>query len=789
MISWRQWSRGTLERIVLLVLTTSSLTFAQTRLFVAPAGDDKQTGTLTSPLATLGKALEKVKTAPQNEVQIFLRKGVYYLPQPVRIEPKIIGTKKLLISAYNNEQVELNGGRKLRLNWHKSGERIWTATVTGEPFEQLFINGQKQTLARYPNYDSTARFFNGTAADAISKERIKRWKNPAGGYIHALHRHEWGDFHYRITGKHNDTITYEGGWQNNRPMGLHPKERFVENIAEELDAPGEWFYDRMTQTLSVIPPAGIDLATAVVEVSQLKSLIQLTGMPDAPLRHVRIQGLRLVNTERTFMEAYEPLLRSDWMLYRGAAIYLENTEDCRIDDCELTNLGSNAILVSRYNRNASVKSCYIHHIGATAIGFVGDTSAVRSPAFRYERFVPYADMDLRPGPKNNRYPGHCIAEDNLIHHIGEIEKQSTGVEISMASDITVRHNSIYHVPRAGINIGDGTWGGHLLEFNDVFETVLETGDHGAFNSWGRDRFWHPNRETMDSLVAAHPELVRLDAQKPVVIRNNRFRCDHGWDVDLDDGSSNYLIYNNVLLNGGLKFREGFYRTAENNVILNNSFHPHVWFKNSDDIFRKNIVMRPYFPIQINYWGKALDYNLFPDPPALQSAQQRNTDVHSRFGDPQFLNPDRGDYRVGKASPALTVGFQNFPMNQFGVQKASLRAMAHTPKLPTLINLQQEKNVTEMTWLGIQIRNVQGLGDRSAFGLPDEHGIVVLTVLKESKLAASGIQKGDVIRSVNGTDVATIGQLTTIQQQLHFMSAIPVRVMRNQQLIDLNLPIK
>ena len=49
----------------------------------------------------------------------------------------------------------------------------------------------------------------------------------------------------------------------------------------------------------------------------------------------------------------------------------------------------------------------------------------------------------------------------------------------MASGIVVRHNSIYQVPRAGININDGTWGGHLLEFNDVFDTVLETGDHGA----------------------------------------------------------------------------------------------------------------------------------------------------------------------------------------------------------------------------------------------------------------------------------------------------------------------
>ncbi|GAB4037783.1 PDZ domain-containing protein [Spirosoma gilvum] len=762
---------------------------AQTIIYIAPAGNDAQPGTLATPMATLEKALEKVKNAPQTQVQILVRQGVYYLPRTLRIDSRTLGNKQLLISAYQNERVVLNGGRRLAVRWQKKDDKVWVAQVQGEPFEQLFINGKKQILARYPNYDSTAHVFNGTDSRATSPERVRRWSNPVGGYIHALHRHEWGGFHYRITGKNNDTLTYEGGWQNNRPMGMHPKERFVENIAEERDAPGEWFYDRATQQLSFIPPAGLDLAKATVEVSHLKSLIELVGLPAKPVRRVHIRGLHLVNTERTFMEKYEPLVRSDWMIYRGAAVYLENTDNCQIEDCELTNLGGNAVLVSGFNRNARITGCHIHHVGATAIGFVGETAAVRSPAFRYEWFVPYAAMDLRPGPKTNRYPAQCTADNNLIHHIGEIEKQATGVEISMASDITVRHNTIYQLPRAGINIGDGTWGGHVIEYNDVFDTVLETGDHGSFNSWGRDRFWHPNRKTMDSLVAAHPELVQLDAQKPVIIRNNRFRCDHGWDIDLDDGSSNYLIYNNVLLNGGLKFREGFYRIAENNVIVNNSFHPHVWFRNSGDVFRRNIVMRPYFPIQVNDWGKELDYNLFPDQAALQKARQNGTDAHSRFGDPEFRQPSQGDYRVRTTSPAMALGFKNFPMNQFGVQKASLRVLARSPRIPDILTTVQADKNAETSWLGIRVRAVRGLGDRSAFGLPDETGVVVLEVPKTSKLAMAGLQKGDVIRTVNDVTITTVAELMSVQQQLHYMSALPVRVMRNQQLVNLSLPLR
>ncbi|WP_080059618.1 PDZ domain-containing protein [Spirosoma aerolatum] len=780
------------KRIVLVIIVivwAFGLLHAQTTIYISPTGNDAQPGTLAAPLATLEKALEKVKKAPKKQVQIRLRQGVYYLPRTLRIDARTLGNRQLLISAYQNERVELNGGRQLTLQWQKKDDKVWVAQVPGEPFEQLFINGQKQILARYPNYDSTAHVFNGTDSSATIPERVRRWSNPVGGYMHALHRYEWGGFHYRITGKYRDTLTYEGGWQNNRPMGMHPKERFVENIAEELDAPGEWFYDRTAQQLSFIPPVGLDLTKATVEVSHLKALIELVGLPDSPVRSVRIRGLRLVNTERTFMESYEPLVRSDWMIYRGAAVYLENTDNCHLEDCELTNLGGNAVLVSGFNRRALIEGCHIHHIGATAIGFVGDTSAVRSPAFRYEWFVPYTAMDLRPGPKTNRYPAQCTADNNLIHHIGEIEKQATGVEISMASDITVRYNTIYQLPRAGINIGDGTWGGHVIEYNDVFDTVLETGDHGSFNSWGRDRFWHPNRKTMDSLVAAHPELVRLDALKPVIIRNNRFRCDHGWDIDLDDGSSNYLIYNNVLLNGGLKFREGFYRIAENNVIVNNSFHPHVWFRNSGDVFRHNIVMRPYFPIQVNDWGKELDYNLFPDQAALQNARQNGTDAHSQFGEPEFLQPSQGDYRVRTASRAIALGFKNFPMNQFGVQNQALRSLARSPRLPNITTTVQEEKNAETSWLGIVVRSIHGLGDRSAFGLPDESGVVVLDVPKTSKLASSGLQKGDVIRTANGMTVTTVAELMSVQQQLHYMHTLPVRVMRNQQLLNLSLPLR
>ena len=183
----------------------------------------------------------------------------------------------------------------------------------------------------------------------------------------------------------------------------------------------------------------------------------------------------------------------------------------------------------------------------------------------------------------------------------------------------------------GINISEGTWGGHVVEFCDVFDTVQETGDHGSFNSWGRDRYWLPAIAQVNDLVAANPELPLLDVVKPIVLRNNRWRCDHGWDIDLDDGSSNYHIYNNLCLHGGLKLREGFRRTVENNIIVGNSFHPHVWYAESGDVFAHNIVGAWYKPIRMpKVWGKQVDFNLLPDVAALHKSHDLGMDATLRW---------------------------------------------------------------------------------------------------------------------------------------------------------------
>jgi hypothetical protein len=771
-------------------------------IYVSPTGRDSNSGAKARPLASIAAAQRLARgRRSAGAVTVWLRGGTYYLPQTLVFSPEDSGTKKTPVTyaAFPGEEPVISGGIRLTLTWIPYRDGILMARVpAGLRTDQLFVNGRRQTLARYPNYDPAAAYFNGWSPDAFSKERTARWKDPRGGYIHAMHRNMWGDFHYVITGKDaNGNITFEGGWQNNRRMGMHDKYRFVENIFEELDAPGEWYLDEKSATLYFYPPAGIDLKTATVEAVRLRHLIEFRGSEGRPVQWVQLRGLTLRHAARTFMDNREPLLRSDWTVYRGGAILLTGAEDCALEELFIDQVGGNAIFVNNHNRRIVIRRSHITDAGGNGVAFVGDPGAVRNPLFEYNERQSLKDIDLTPGPKTDNYPAECLLEDSLIERTGRVEKQTAPVEISMSQDITVRHCSIYDVPRAGINVSEGTWGGHVIEFNDVFDTVKETGDHGSFNSWGRDRYWGLKDVDANAITAgADRELPRLDAVKPVILRSNRWRCDHGWDIDLDDGSTNYRIYNNLTLNGGIKLREGFFRTVENNVMVNNSFHPHVWFKGSEDVFRNNIVFGPYRPIRVAQpWGSECDYNVRHVPgmegvkPATELQKQSGRDGHSVEADAQFVNPAAGDYRVREGSPALQLGFKNFPMDQFGVEWPKLKRIARTPEMPRLdeaqpATLQSGRDPRPSIWLGASVRNIVGMGEVSASGLPGEAGILVLDVPQTSRAAAAGLRKGDVVQRLGGKAADTLRDLQRLSAESPAFGTVNITIWRGQREITL-----
>jgi len=811
--------------LFLVSLFFSSVAYA-IDFHVAPNGNDKNTGTYESPFVSINAARDALCISGclgKEPCTIIIHAGVYRIENPILFRPEDGGSEAfpVVYRAASNEKVILTGAHLVTSPWKEWKNGIYRAQIgTMDAIDQLFVGGQRQTMARYPNdgagfvlseNNKLERFsvaghppYDGCTPDAWDAGKASGWKNPEGAFLHGMHQGLWGSQHYRVLGKKaNGELNYEGGWQNNRVSPAHKAYRMIENVFEELDAPGEWFHDTKQGWLYYKPMPGIDISYAQFEaVLQIKHLVEIYGDVKTPVdefdiidsgnglsvtkvrnyetvkpvKNIKIEGIRFTGTSRTFMETIEPLLRSDWCVYRGGAIHLRGTENVCIENCTFEELGGNAVFVDGYNRRVVIRGNRFNNNGATDVNFVGAFSAVRDPEFNYNATPrKIEEVDNIIGPKSDEYPADCVVEDNLMTRCGRFEKQSGGVNISMSSRITARHNTISHTPRAAINICDGTWGGHIIEWNDCFETVLETRDHGAFNSWGRDRYWHsaspsgPNqKDDQGTPLISHwinkdPNSPRWDAYQTTIIRNNRMQCDHGWDIDLDDGSTNYKIYNNLCLSGGLKTREGYFRIVTNNIILGRGYTCNVPYpKPTHDVFERNILWgKVYSASNPLLWGGRRNNNFIHNPDfgetvsATGVQEQTQDDAGSLYGNASLVAPEQGDFSVMNDSPALEVGFKNFPMTGFGVISTRLKELAPSPtiRLPKTAEPNLFIDTKTRNLLGAQIKSLRTMEEITATGMFSKIGVLLFTVPPKSKMAQLGFRADDVVLEIDGEKIS------------------------------------
>ena len=226
-------------------------------------------------------------------------------------------------------------------------------------------------------------------------------------------------------------------------------------------------------------------------------------------------------------------------------------------------------------------------------------------------------------------------------------------------------------------------------------------------------------------------------------------------------------------------------------MVNNSFHPHVWFKNSSDIFRNNIVMTEYKDIRLSAWGKEVDSNLFPNKTALTKAQKNGTDINSVFGDPLFKDPTVGDYTLLENSPAFKIGFTNIPMHSFGVQKSSLKTIAKTPEFPVIWSVDTDKHEQSiiMNWLGASIKNIETIEERSASGLNKTAGVVILSIDENTVLSSSKLKSGDVLIAGEDEEINQIQDLMKVYQGHNWKGKINFKIYRDQKPMELLISVK
>lgn len=239
-------------------------------------------------------------------------------------------------------------------------------------------------MARYPNVD-TSKILDGYSADAISENKVSGWANPAEGpgYIRALHDKRWGSNSFIIKGKNGSTLDYEWVGDNNRSEAMHDTYIMVENIFEELDAPGEWYCRKATGQLFFWPPAGTDLTTGVIELASQEELIRAMGTQSNKVQYIVFKGLTFTHTHRTlFTKPFETLLDGDWSIVRSGAVFFENAENLRVEWCFFDQIGGNGVFVNGYNRNHVIIDNEFIDAGATCVSVTGLTSSVRCPSNR-----------------------------------------------------------------------------------------------------------------------------------------------------------------------------------------------------------------------------------------------------------------------------------------------------------------------------------------------------------------------------------------------------------------------
>ena len=212
--------------------------------------------------------------------------GIHYFDKSIVIDDNFPGSsiKKLTFISDKENPATLTGACQISPRWEPYDDDIFMANIgAGLKIDALFLNGVRQILARYPNYQP-GMILGGYCADALSPERVARWKNPVGGYIRALHHHEWGGNSFIIDGKDNDgNLLYRWVGDNNRGSEMHNVKRMVENIFEELDSPGEWFYDSKTGILYFYPLDDENIDEAIFEIVTTEELFRIVGTIDKPV--------------------------------------------------------------------------------------------------------------------------------------------------------------------------------------------------------------------------------------------------------------------------------------------------------------------------------------------------------------------------------------------------------------------------------------------------------------------------------------------------------------------------
>jgi len=569
----------------LLFLTCIVSSSIAGHIHVSPTGSADGKGTVEAPFAALAQARDEVRRLrkdglSQGSLEVVVHGGIHEMAEALQLEPQdgdVIyraadGEKPEFLGARKVEGFTVHQGAILRLDVSRLGlEKIQV--------RQLLFDGERQILARWPNFDPADPLYGGWArVQEIpqGKDENHRWKREL--YVAGKDVRKWA----HPEDVEIDIFAYYGWWNwivpvegFDEPNGklvlakecgydIHPHNRFhLQNALEELDAPGEWYLDQRTHTLYFWPPKPAE--GHEVRIPTLDSFIRVKP----GVRNVAIQGLEFRGCV-------------------GTAIVLDNTEGCAVDHCVITRCGGfNGAGVSvQGGRDNRVVSCDIGYTGSTGVALGGGDRKTLKAA-------------------NNR------VENCEIHHVGVLNKNGAGVGLGGVGNVVSR-NHIHDCPRMAVQFSGNNL---VIEYNRIHHTVLETQDGGALYTGGRD--WMSSRGT----VIRHnfiTDTVGVGQEKEG-LRHPFFT----WGIYMDDNTGGVDILGNIVARSGrasLHLHNARDCVVENNVFVDGK-EKQVEY---DGWSREQHYVRDHLPAMIKGWESV------KDEPAWKSMRGMDVDPRNAF---------------------------------------------------------------------------------------------------------------------------------------------------------------
>lgn len=492
-----------------------------TEFWVSPQGDDGAAGTADAPFASLEGARDAIRALPvarrNGNVVVTIKGGTYRLKQPLMLDWQDSGQvgRPVVYRAAPGERPVIVGSTAVQGWSPDSGLGLYKATVGPVSSRQLYVNGNRAVRARTADFPASFRpgyyYLNGVAQPdgiqfLVSDLNPQAWRDPSTWRnitaIEAVLETQWKMMSVPLAAvvPYPDYTPYpqflpyvppEGfpplpvpartglillqseGW-NNANLYLSSDTlqpgmwsfwqvtRF-ENALEFLDEPGEWYLDRTGGggTLYYSPRPGEDLATDLVELPILESLVQGQGTLERPVANIRFEGLTFSYATWTGPSKPQGYVSDQSGFYLAGTDYSPNIIGHDPDVSRTPGAVS-----FRYARNITFDGNTFSHLGGVGLDF--DTGSQGNRVVN-NLFVDISSAAIQLGgvttvDHHPSYPGQVtqdnVISNNFIRSAGQEFVDVAGIYIGFTRRTLVSNNTITDVPWSGIAVG---WGWGLLD--------------------------------------------------------------------------------------------------------------------------------------------------------------------------------------------------------------------------------------------------------------------------------------------------------------------------------------